>query len=186
MPQRAPNGIAALISRRDSAIAAPAIRRATCSAREKPATLMPARSIDNWIAPALTAANPSPAPWTPEELYAYLRNGVSVLHGTAAGPMSPVVHGSCPRFPNSDVRAHRDLFRRRRHSGGPLAVHRSSGGGAGDVLCGISAQGRFIDAGHAPLHGRLRVLPLQRGQAFRAAARPRAQQRGHTCPIQPI
>jgi mono/diheme cytochrome c family protein len=49
--------------------------------------------IDNWIAPPLTAANPAPVPWTREELYDYLRKGVSVLHGTAAGPMAPVVQG---------------------------------------------------------------------------------------------
>ncbi len=60
--------------------------------------------IDNWIAPALTAANPSPAPWTQQELQSYLRNGVSVLHGVAAGPMSPVPHG-LSALPDSDVRA---------------------------------------------------------------------------------
>ena len=60
--------------------------------------------IDNWIAPPLTAANPAPAPWTREELYDYLRKGVSVLHGTAAGPMSPVVHGLAA-LPESDVQA---------------------------------------------------------------------------------
>ena len=60
--------------------------------------------IDNWIAPPLTAANPSPAPWTEDELQRYLRNGVSVLHGIAAGPMSPVPHG-LSALPESDVRA---------------------------------------------------------------------------------
>ncbi len=60
--------------------------------------------IDNWIAPALTAGNPSPAPWTEAELQSYLRNGVSVLHGVAAGPMSSVPHG-LSALPESDVRA---------------------------------------------------------------------------------
>jgi mono/diheme cytochrome c family protein len=60
--------------------------------------------VDDWIAPALTAANPSPAPWTHEELQSYLRNGVSVLHGIAAGPMSPVPHG-LSALSESDVRA---------------------------------------------------------------------------------
>jgi mono/diheme cytochrome c family protein len=60
--------------------------------------------IDNWIAPPLTAANPAPAPWTREELYDYLRTGTSVLHGTAAGPMFPVVKGLAA-LPESDVRA---------------------------------------------------------------------------------
>jgi mono/diheme cytochrome c family protein len=60
--------------------------------------------VDNWTAPPLTAANPAPAPWTQQELESYLRNGVSVLHGTAAGPMSPVVHG-LSALPDADVRA---------------------------------------------------------------------------------
>jgi mono/diheme cytochrome c family protein len=60
--------------------------------------------VDNWIAPPLTEANPAPAPWTQGELESYLRNGVSVLHGTAAGPMSPVVHGLSV-LPDADVRA---------------------------------------------------------------------------------
>jgi mono/diheme cytochrome c family protein len=61
-------------------------------------------AIDNWIAPPLTAANPAPAPWTREELYDYLRTGASKLHGTAAGPMFPVVQGLAA-LPDSDVRA---------------------------------------------------------------------------------
>jgi mono/diheme cytochrome c family protein len=60
--------------------------------------------VDNWIAPALTAENPSPAPWTQEELQSYLRNGFSVLHGVAAGPMSPIPHG-LSALPESDGRA---------------------------------------------------------------------------------
>src|SRR6516225_6510778 len=60
--------------------------------------------IDNWVAPPLTAANPAPAPWTREELYNYLRTGVSKLHGTAAGLMFPVVQG-LGALPDSDVRA---------------------------------------------------------------------------------
>src|SRR5262249_41784420 len=61
-------------------------------------------AIDNWVAPPLTAANPSPAPWTHEEIYDYLRTGVSKLHGTAAGPMFPVVQG-LGALPDSDIRA---------------------------------------------------------------------------------
>jgi mono/diheme cytochrome c family protein len=62
-------------------------------------------TIDGWIAPALTAANPSPAPWTQDELFAYLRSGASVLHGTAAGSMSEVVHDGLARLPDPDIRA---------------------------------------------------------------------------------
>ncbi|MDR3510436.1 MAG: cytochrome c [Caulobacteraceae bacterium] len=61
--------------------------------------------IDNWTAPPLTAANPSPAPWTTPELLAYLGSGVSPLHGVAAGPMAPVVHAGLAKLPEADLRA---------------------------------------------------------------------------------
>jgi len=61
-------------------------------------------AVDGWIAPPLTAANPVPAPWTLDELHSYLRNGATALHGIAAGPMSPVVHGLAT-LPDADVRA---------------------------------------------------------------------------------
>lgn len=61
--------------------------------------------IDNWIAPPLTAANPSPVAWDQDELVAYLRTGISRYHGTAAGPMSPVVHDGLVKLPDADIRA---------------------------------------------------------------------------------
>jgi mono/diheme cytochrome c family protein len=61
--------------------------------------------IDNWIAPPLTSANPSPMPWNTDELFAYLRNGVSRFHGTSAGPMAPVVRDGLARLPDSDIHA---------------------------------------------------------------------------------
>ncbi len=60
--------------------------------------------VDNWIAPPLTAANPAPAPWTQNQLFGYLRNGVTQFHGGVAGPMSPVVHGLAA-LPDSDIQA---------------------------------------------------------------------------------
>jgi mono/diheme cytochrome c family protein len=50
-------------------------------------------AVDGWFAPALTAANPSPVPWTPDELRAYLFQSLSRFHGTPSGPMSPAAHG---------------------------------------------------------------------------------------------
>jgi mono/diheme cytochrome c family protein len=76
--------------------------------------------IDNWIAPPLTAANPAPVPWTQDELQSYLRNGMSVLHGTAVGPMSPVVHG-LSALPESDVQAIATYFADIDQAGGRLA-----------------------------------------------------------------
>jgi mono/diheme cytochrome c family protein len=71
---------------------------------EKPGDAYGGAVIDNWVAPPLTATNPAPAPWTREELYDYLRTGTSKLHGTAAGPMFPVVQG-LGALPDSDIRA---------------------------------------------------------------------------------
>ncbi|MFT8420126.1 MAG: c-type cytochrome [Gluconacetobacter sp.] len=61
--------------------------------------------VDNWIAPPLNATNPTPVTWTENEFFQYLRYGVAPLHGSAAGPMSPVVHGGLSEMPESDIRA---------------------------------------------------------------------------------
>jgi mono/diheme cytochrome c family protein len=60
--------------------------------------------IDNWVAPALTRGNPSPVPWSEDEFFVYLRNGVSQYHGTSFASMGPVVHG-LHQLPDADVRA---------------------------------------------------------------------------------
>jgi mono/diheme cytochrome c family protein len=72
--------------------------------------------VDNWIAPPLTDTNPAPVPWTQEELRSYLRNGYTVLHGIAAGPMSPVVHG-LSALPEVDVKAIAAYFADIDHAG---------------------------------------------------------------------
>lgn len=61
-------------------------------------------AIDGWIAPPLDAGNPAPVAWSKDELAAYLGTGVSRYHGTAAGPMAPVVHGLA-QLPPADVEA---------------------------------------------------------------------------------
>ena len=63
--------------------------------------------IDDWIAPALTEANPSPVPWTQDELFSYLRTGVGPLHGATAATMTPVVSEGrgLPIVPEADIRA---------------------------------------------------------------------------------
>jgi mono/diheme cytochrome c family protein len=63
--------------------------------------------IDDWIAPALTEANPSPVAWTQDELFSYLRTGVGPLHGATAATMTPVVREGLglPIMPEADVRA---------------------------------------------------------------------------------
>ncbi len=47
--------------------------------------------VDGWEAPALTALNRAPVPWTEEALFRYLRQGHTPHHGAAAGPMAQVV-----------------------------------------------------------------------------------------------
>lgn len=61
--------------------------------------------IDHWLAPSLTSTSPSPLPWTEADLFDYLRNGASPLHGVAAGSMAEVVHMGLAKLPEADVRA---------------------------------------------------------------------------------
>ncbi|MFH3478725.1 molybdopterin cofactor-binding domain-containing protein [Xanthobacter variabilis] len=60
--------------------------------------------VDGWEAPALNALSSAPIPWTEDELFAYLRTGFSRFHGTAAGPMAPVVE-ELSALPDADIRA---------------------------------------------------------------------------------
>ena len=59
---------------------------------------------EGWQAPALNAASPAPAPWTVDQIYAYLRNGFAEDHGAVAGAMASVVNNLKPA-PDSDLRA---------------------------------------------------------------------------------
>jgi nicotinate dehydrogenase subunit B len=47
--------------------------------------------VDGWYAPALSAQNPSPVPWTKVELLDYLSTGRTTLHGIAGGPMAQII-----------------------------------------------------------------------------------------------
>ncbi len=60
--------------------------------------------LEGWEAPPLNALSKAPIPWTEDSLFEYLRTGYSPLHGIAAGPMAPVVHG-LSQLPEEDVRA---------------------------------------------------------------------------------
>ena len=71
---------------------------------ERPDAAYAGAPIEGWLAPALTAANPAPLPWTQDDLYAYLRSGASIHHGVAAGSMSEVVQGLA-ELPDADVHA---------------------------------------------------------------------------------
>ncbi|ESR23075.1 molybdopterin cofactor-binding domain-containing protein [Lutibaculum baratangense] len=59
---------------------------------------------EGWEAPALTALSKSPVSWTENALYQYLRDGWSPHHGSAAGPMAPVIE-ELRELPDKDIRA---------------------------------------------------------------------------------
>lgn len=61
--------------------------------------------VDGWYAPALTDANGAPIAWTEDELYRYLRQGGTALHGVAVGSMSEVIHQGLSKLPDADLHA---------------------------------------------------------------------------------
>jgi len=102
-------------------------------------------SIDGWFAPALTAANTAPVPWSATELHDYLRNGGTAYHGVAAGPMSDVVHQGYALLDDADVNA--------------VALYIASGNGSaerkadvGQIVGDALAKSRY-DASQASDHG---------------------------------
>jgi mono/diheme cytochrome c family protein len=60
--------------------------------------------VEGWRASAINASSSAPMPWTIDQLTRYLRQGRDDTHGTAAGPMAPVVH-QLSQVPEEDVRA---------------------------------------------------------------------------------
>jgi mono/diheme cytochrome c family protein len=66
---------------------------------------------EGWYAPALNARSPAVQPWTSDELFAYLRTGLSLTHAAAAGPMGEVTR-ELALADEADVRAIADYFAR--------------------------------------------------------------------------
>jgi nicotinate dehydrogenase subunit B len=77
---------------------------------------------DGWEAPALTRLSRAPVPWGKEDFYAYLRTGYSSLHGSAAGPMAPVVE-QLSALPDRDIDAMASYLAAF-NSSGPRTEHR--------------------------------------------------------------
>jgi mono/diheme cytochrome c family protein len=110
--------------------------------------------IDGWYAPALTAANTAPLPWTQDELFGYLRNGGTALHGVAAGAMSDVVHQGLAKLPDEDVLAIAAYFADFNQStavGGAAGANAARGTWADTVAKAVGASS--LDAGHATEDG---------------------------------
>jgi nicotinate dehydrogenase subunit B len=61
-------------------------------------------TAEGWDAPALTSVSIGPIPWSEADFYAYLRAGTSAHHGTASGPMAPVIE-ELKQLPDDDIRA---------------------------------------------------------------------------------
>lgn len=60
--------------------------------------------VDGWEAPPLTALSHAPLPWTEDALFRYLRFGFDPAHGSASGPMAPVVR-ELAQVDDADLRA---------------------------------------------------------------------------------
>jgi nicotinate dehydrogenase subunit B len=61
-------------------------------------------TAEGWDAPALTKVSTAPMPWSEADFYAYLRTGTSTHHGTASGPMAPVIE-ELTHLLDDDIRA---------------------------------------------------------------------------------
>lgn len=62
-------------------------------------------AIDGWIAPSLTASSTSPLKWRQQDFFEYLSTGNSPFHGSAGGPMAPVVHDGLAALSQDDIKA---------------------------------------------------------------------------------
>jgi nicotinate dehydrogenase subunit B len=78
--------------------------RNALGAEKSGAAYLAGGEAEGWDAPALTAASLSPIPWSEADFYAYLRTGHSARHGTASGPMAPVIE-ELKTLPEADIRA---------------------------------------------------------------------------------
>ena len=64
---------------------------------------------EGWYAPPLNIRSPAVQPWTANELFTYLRTGLSLTHAAAAGPMGEVTR-ELARADEGDVRAIAEYF----------------------------------------------------------------------------
>jgi nicotinate dehydrogenase subunit B len=116
-------------------------------------------TTEGWIAPALNADTPAAAPWTADRLYNYLRHGSDSMHGTATGPMAPVIH-NLEAVPDADVRAMAvyvaDIAAAAKPADTTVAISRAK-----DAVAKASGPGAAIYAGAcAGCHGDAGRMPI--------------------------
>ncbi len=114
---------------------------------------------EGWEAPPLTSLSHAPIPWNEDELFAYLRTGMSRFHGVAAGPMAPVVK-ELGALPDSDIKAMATYL---------ASFETSTGDRQGAASSRHAARNSHVDqrffslaGGSAHLRGRLRGVPPDR------------------------
>lgn len=78
--------------------------RNALGAERKAKAYLAGGTAEGWEAPPLTSLSHAPIPWSEDELFAYLRTGISRFHGVAAGPMAPIVK-DLAAVPDNDIRA---------------------------------------------------------------------------------
>lgn len=61
--------------------------------------------IDGWVAPPITPKSPGVVGWSTADFYEYLTTGNSPYHGSAVGPMGPVVHAGLKALSDQDLQA---------------------------------------------------------------------------------
>lgn len=129
--------------------------------------------VDGWDAPALNGTGPGPLPWTAQDFYDYLREGRSLRHGAAGGPMAAVVQ-ELRLVPESDIRAmaaYLASFAASEGSQGSAAP--LAGQGAAGIAA--SAGARLYDGACAVCHDapaesdRLSTVPLALSSTVHAA-----------------
>ncbi|WP_244598837.1 c-type cytochrome [Rhizobium tubonense] len=76
---------------------------------------------EGWVAPALTARNPSASTWTQASLFNYLKTGSDENHSAAAGPMAAVTEG-LSRLNDPDVKAISVYIAYKMHEGEPSVI----------------------------------------------------------------
>lgn len=114
--------------------------------------------IDGWYAPPLNASNHAPVKWTEDELYTYLRSGATALHGSAAGPMSPVVHDGLSQLPDADIHAIAAYFSERFGTRGQSAppaqgvLDKAMAGNALGAAHGLEEGGNLYNAACSSCH----------------------------------